>query len=173
MLLTLKEYMNKMKIRITKENICNVKREIMENVVVDEIHEDYIERILKDNKSEFYVYYMGSNILINDELCGFCVLRKIENVKTHRAFVLSLIVVKELLRGNGYGTTIFNALIDKLFSQSIKKVIIYIHALEESCVFYKRLGFVQTKHICGYIQDIDNISEKDIIMKYTKIFDIL
>ena len=111
---------------------------------------------------------MGNQLDNHDELCGFCIVRKIESDKKHRSFVLSLIVVKKDLRGNGYGTTLFNTLVDKLSANTTKKIVICIHSLEESCIFYERLGFKKTEYICGYMVDVDNIKEDDIIMKYTK-----
>ena len=152
-----------------KTRIIQDKKEIVDEVGDSEFSDDYMDRVLKDTKSQFFIYYMGNQIDNHDELCGYCILRKIESNKKHRSFVLSLIVVKKELRSNGYGTTIFKTLIDKLSENTNKKLIIYIHSLEESSMFYKRLGFIKTDYICGYMEDIDNIKDEDIIMKYTRI----
>ena len=168
MLLSVIEYMKHKNIWLKKQELYRIKKEIVDEVGDTEFSDDYMNRILKDTKSQFFIYYMGNQIDNHDELCGFCIVRKIESDKKHKSFVLSLIVVKKELRGNGYGSTIFKTLMDKL-SNTTKDLIIYIHSLEESCIFYKRLGFERTDYICGYMEDVDNIKEDDIIMKYTHI----
>ena len=168
MLLSIIEYMREKKIRLKKQELYRIKKEIVDEVGDSEFSDDYMNRVLKDTKSDFFIYYMGDQIENHDELCGFCIVRKIESDKKHRAFVLSLIVVKKVLRGNGYGTTIFKTLIDKLSNNTTKDLIIYTHSLEESSIFYERLGFKKTDYVCGYIEDIDNIQETDIILEYTK-----
>ena len=168
MLLSIIEYMREKNIRLKKQELYRIKKEIVDEVGDTEFSDDYMNRVLKDTKSDFFIYYMGDQIENHDELCGFCIIRKIESDKKHRAFVLSLIVVKKVLRGNGYGTTIFKTLIDKLSNNISKDLIIYTHSLEESSIFYERLGFKKTDYVCGYIEDIDNIQETDIILEYTK-----
>jgi ribosomal protein S18 acetylase RimI-like enzyme len=168
MLLSVIEYMREKNIRLKKQELYKIKKEIVDEVGDSEFSEDYMNRVLKDTKSHFFIYYMGNQLDNHDELCGFCILRKIESDKKHKSFVLSLIVVKKELRGNGYGTTLFNTLVHKLSNNTSKDLIIYTHSLEESCIFYKRLGFENTDYICGYMEDVDNIKEDDIIMKYTK-----
>ena len=168
MLLSIIEYMREKNIRLKKQELYRIKKEIVDEVGDTEFSDDYMNRVLKDTKSDFFIYYMGDQIENHDELCGFCIVRKIESDKKHRAFVLSLIVVKKVLRGNGYGTTIFKTLIDKLSNNTTKDLIIYTHSLEESSIFYERLGFKKTDYVCGYIEDIDNIQETDIILEYTK-----
>ena len=167
MLLSIIDYMREKNIRLKKQELYRIKKEIVDEVGDTEFSDDYMNRVLKDTKSDFFIYYMGDQIENHDELCGFCIVRKIESDKKHRAFVLSLIVVKKVLRGNGYGTTIFKTLIDKLSNNTTKDLIIYTHSLEESSIFYERLGFKKTDYVCGYIEDIDNIQETDIILEYT------
>ena len=165
MLLTINEILERKKKRITKENLLNQKREILYTIVDEEFGEKYIEKVLKDTKSVFYVYYMGDNIENEDELCGICIVRLISNTKKIRSNVMTLLCIRDDLRGNGYGSMFLKLIMNKIKPTNSKKEnLLYIHSLESSVQFYKSHGFEETMSICDYMYTLEEVDDDDIIL---------
>lgn len=165
MLLSILDILQMKNKRITKQNLQEIKKEMLKKIVKDEFKEQYIENVVKDSKSMFYVYYMGDAVERLDELCGICVLRLAENTKTEQKYVISLLCIHRELRGNGYGTILLNEIMEKIRSKgSQKKIEIYVHSLEMSVNFYKSNGFIDTDKVCDYLHTLEEVDEEDIIL---------
>ena len=86
MLLSIIDYMKHKNIRLKKQELYRIKKEIVDEVGDTEFSDDYMNRVLKDTKSEFFIYFMGDQIENHDELCGFCIIRKIGSDKKYKSF---------------------------------------------------------------------------------------
>jgi predicted GNAT family N-acyltransferase len=166
MLLTINEILKRKNKRITKENLFEQKREILFTIVDDEFGVKYTEKVLKDTKSVFYVYYIGDNIENKDELCGICIVRLINNTKKIRSNVMTLLCIRNDLRGSGYGSTLLKIIMNKVKPKNSKKEnFLYIHSLESSVKFYKLHGFEETTYICDYMYILEEeVYNDDIIL---------
>lgn len=159
MLVNLKDHLKTNRIRVTKENLFHNKQYLINDICGDDIKEGYIHRLSKDAKLDTFLFEN------NDYIIGCCLLRLIQKTKKERKYVITLIGIKNELRGNGLGSKLFELLIGYLKQYSQKKII-FIHSLQERTSFYERLGFIETMEYCDMLYNYEDIDDNDIIMKY-------
>jgi ribosomal protein S18 acetylase RimI-like enzyme len=170
MLVQLNDYMKHIKMKITKENLFKLKREIIENIVDKEIKSKYIYNISKDSKSQFYLYTTESgeefwrDLSDKTRIHGFCILRDISSGKKYKTYGMPLIGIHERFRNMGYGKDMFNKLLKNIIEKTNKPIQIYIHSLERCVGFYERLGFKKVEDECELLHKYEEIDEEDIIM---------
>jgi ribosomal protein S18 acetylase RimI-like enzyme len=165
MLLTINEILERKKERITKETLSAKKKEIIYNLIDKEFNKKYTERLIRDNKSTFYVYYIGDNIDNIDNVCGICVIRHVSNTKSVRKNVLTLLCVRKDLRRKGYGTYLLKKIMGKIKPiGSNKQNYLYTHSVRNSIDFYKSLGFIETDTLCDYMYSLEDIDDDDVIL---------
>ena len=167
MLHKITEYLKEKNIRITRESLYKHKSKIIDYIATDdEFGEEYLERVARDIKSDFYLYSFNTYLPLDDDICGACAVRQIRKTKKLRVYVLSFFAIIDIIRGNGYGYVMFETLIEKLCENTDKKVVLYTHSLDKSVGFYEKMGFKKTDVVCDYMHHLEDIDDDDIMMMY-------
>lgn len=181
MIFHINEYLERNNIRITKENLYNEKKTIINDLIEDELQNTFIHKTCKDSKADVYVYIQtqnNENIKKHnkykiEDVNSCCIIREFSNRKGVKIYGLILMCVRKSMQRKGLGTILFHDVYDKILNRTKKtKQItrIYTHAVEDSIDFYRKLGFIETQrnNECDMLYKYEDLDEEDTIMVYER-----
>ena len=144
---TLRNYIDVQGIKPTKENICQIKRNILFSLSESsEFDNDYILKLSKHQKNKTLIFFeekSGESFIPKiSDIIACCMFQSIQNTKKQRSYIIPIMIVRKDKRGRGIGTSCLQKVISYLHSISKdKRLQICLYSFSSSRLFYEKNGF--------------------------------